>query len=391
MKGLPKGFSLSTAEAAIKHAHRADLALIHSDTDASVAGVFTSNKVKAAPVVLDMQRVRSGKARSVIVNSGNANACTGDQGLADARETASLIAGVLGVPDNRVLVCSTGVIGVTMPMDRIRNSVLGLVAGLGKSGIEDAARAIMTTDKFPKFLSRKITVGGKRGTIVALCKGAGMIEPNMATMLCFVLTDLAVEPKALKAALKEAVERSFNRITVDGDMSTNDTVLILANGLAGNKPLNTRSDDFGPFHRVLSSMLLELAKMIVRDGEGATKVVEIEVSGAKTDAQALKGAKAVANSLLVKTALFGADPNWGRIIAALGYAGIELNERKTDISFGKTRVVKGGLFTGRSGSLELKKKEIKITCHLGLGKGTARVLTCDLTYDYIKINAEYTT
>ncbi len=266
-----------------------------------------------------------------------------------------------------------------------------LVQDLGKAGLEDAARAIMTTDSFPKFLTRKLTVEGKRATVTALCKGAGMIEPNMATMLCFVMTDLAIVPKALDAALRLASEGSFNRITVDGDMSTNDTVLALANGMAGNKPLAVRSEGFQVFQKALSGMLYDLAKMMVRDGEGATKLVEIEVVGAKNNAEALRGAKAVANSLLVKTAIFGSDPNWGRIIAALGYSGIALRESRTDISFGRTKVVKGGLYTGKSGAAELKKKEIKITCTLGLGKGSARVLTCDLTHDYVTINAEYTT
>jgi glutamate N-acetyltransferase/amino-acid N-acetyltransferase len=391
MKGLPKGFRLSTAKAAIKSPGRTDMALIVSDTEATAAGVFTANRVKAAPVVLDARRVRSGKARAIVVNAGNANACTGEQGLKDATETASLIAGELGVAESRVLVCSTGVIGVPLPMERVRKAVKLLASGLGAASVEDAARAIMTTDTFPKFLSKTLTVGGKRGTVTAICKGAGMIEPNMATMLCFVMTDLAVEPEDLKKVLKEAADASFNRITVDGDMSTNDTVLALANGMAGNRPLTERSKDYGAFKRTLSFMLLELAKMIVRDGEGATKVVEVEVKGAKNEADAMKGAKAIANSLLVKTAIFGADPNWGRIIAALGYSGIAMDERKTDISFGKTKVVKGGLYTGKSGAGELKKKDIKITCDLGLARGSASVITCDLTYEYVKINAEYTT
>ncbi len=389
----PKGFLFSTIEAAIKKPGRKDLALICSEREAVASGMFTTNKIKAAPVKLDMKRIRTGRGQAIIVNSGNANACSGEQGMKDAAEMAALAAGALKVRDSRVYVCSTGVIGAPMPMERIGPKIPELVHNLGKSTIDEAAAAIMTTDTFPKVVSKSMRIGGKTVTISGICKGAGMICPNMATMLCFVLTDADIERKALDSALKSAVRRSFNRITIDGDMSTNDTVLALANGMAGNELIKEKSPAFAAFTAAFSAVAYGLSRMIVEDGEGATKFVEVVVKNAKTDSEAEKGAFAIANSMLVKTALYGNDANWGRLIAALGYSGITLKEEKVDILLNGIKIANKGLATGRDkeANEKLRSKEIKIVIDLGLGKGAAKVLTCDLTEGYIKINAEYRT
>lgn len=389
----PKGFLFSTAEAAIKKPGRKDLALIYSEKEAVVSGMFTMNNIKAAPVKLDMKRIKSGKGQAIIVNSGNANACTGGQGMKDALEMTALTAKTLGLKQGDVYVCSTGVIGTPMPMERIQPKITELAGNLGKAGIDDVAAAIMTTDTFPKAISKKIKINGTAVTISAVCKGAGMICPNMATMLCFIMTDANMDRKALDTALKNAANKSFNRITIDGDMSTNDTVLIMANGLACNKPIKTNSKDFEIFAKALSGMTYELSKMIVTDGEGATKLIEIEVKNAKNDNDAEKAAFAVANSMLVKTAIYGNDANWGRIMAALGYSGISIKEEKTDIFLNGLKMVSKGMGTGKDkeANERLKSKEVKIVVALGLGKGAAKVLTCDLTEDYVKINAEYRT
>ncbi len=392
-KNTPKGFLFSTAEAAIKKPGRKDLALIYSQKEAVVAGMFTTNKVKAAPVKLDMKRIMSGEGRAIIVNSGNANACTGKQGLDDAKEMAELIAKGLNIKSSLVYVASTGVIGTPMPMERIRNSIPSLIQDIGKASIDDVARAIMTTDTFPKIVSKKIKIGKSICTVSGICKGAGMICPNMATMLCFVLSDISINKDALSRALKESVELSFNRLTIDGDMSTNDTVIVMANRIAGNKPVLYGSDEYIKFSKTLIQITDELARMIARDGEGATKFVEVSVKEATSVADAKKAALIVANSNLVKTAIFGNDANWGRIMAALGYSGIKMRENKVDIFFNKIQVVKDGIASGndKEAGEELKKKDIKITIKLKLGKASANIYTCDLTEDYVKINAEYRT
>lgn len=393
MKNSPKGFLFSATEAAIKKPGRKDLALIYSERAAVMSGMFTVNKIKAAPVKLDMKRIRSGKGQAIIANSGNANACTGKQGMNDAIETTALIAKGLKLTEDMVYVCSTGVIGAPMPMERIRRKIPELIAGLRKETIHDAASAIMTTDTFPKVVSRKIRVGNKSCTITGICKGAGMIYPDMATMLCFIMTDLNIERSALDAALRDAVKKSFNRITIDGDMSTNDTVLIMANGMAGNDSVKHSSAAFRTFASTLCGITCEMSRMIVRDGEGATKLVEIEVKNAMNEKDAGKAAFAIANSLLVKTAIYGNDANWGRIMAAVGSSGIIIKEDRTDIYIGKVRVVKDGISTGknREATDALKEREIKITLDLHLGKESSSVLTCDLTEDYVRINAEYRT
>ncbi len=392
----PKGFLFSTAEAAIKKPGRKDLALIYSEKDAVVSGMFTINKIKAAPVKLDMKRIKTGKGQAIVVNSGNANAGTGEQGMKDALEMTALIAKALRLKQSNVYVCSTGVIGAQMPMERIRPKITDLINNLGTFSIDAIAKAIMTTDAFPKAASRTIEINGKTVTISAVCKGAGMICPNMATMLCFIMTDVNIEKKALDKALRLAVNKSFNRITIDGDMSTNDTVLIMANGLAGNRLIteDRKNPEFRKFSETLSDITYELSRMIVKDGEGATKLIEIEIKNAKNDKDAEKGAFAIANSMLVKTAIYGNDANWGRIMAALGYSGIAIKEDKTDIYLNKLKVVNQGIGTGKDSEANkrLKKsREVKIEIDLHLGKGGAKILTCDLTEDYIKINAEYRT
>jgi glutamate N-acetyltransferase/amino-acid N-acetyltransferase len=280
-----------------------------------------------------------------------------------------------------------------MPTERIIPALAGLTENIGRFSFEDVAQAIMTTDTFPKTVTKKIRIGNATGTISGVCKGAGMIAPNMATMLCFILTDIAVEQKALNTCLRTAVSKSFNRITIDGDMSTNDTVLIMSNGMLGNKPLTGKSEFFQLFQKALDGITYELARLVVQDGEGATKFIEVQVKGARTEADATKAALAIANSSLVKTAIYGNDANWGRIMAALGYSGIAFREELTDIFFNNIKVVKGGLANhkDREATEALKGKNLKITVDIHSGSSSSQVLTCDLTEEYIRINADYRT
>ncbi len=392
---LMQGFRFSAVEAAIKKPGRLDLALIYSEVPAFCAALFTNNKVKAAPVLLGQERVNGGTCQAIVVNSGNANACTGVPGLENARETARLVADELGIPENQVIPSSTGVIGQPLPMDRVRESVPGLASALGRGTLDDVARAIMTTDTFPKLVQRQGKAGGKSYTIAGVAKGAGMIRPDMATMLAFLMTDASVSPDFLQSAFKEAVDLSFNCITVDGDTSTNDTALIMANGMALTPQLNGFCEDSAGFASLLGEVTLELAKSIVKDGEGATKFVEIHLCGAVHHADARKAAMAVANSPLVKTAFFGQDANWGRILAAVGYSGAEVDQSRVELSFDDVRMVAGGLFVGgdaeKRGSAVLQKPEFRVTIDLGLGNGSATVYTSDLSYEYVKINADYRT
>lgn len=390
---IPEGFLFSSVEAAIKGPGKRDLALIYSVVESSIWGMFTTNRVKAAPVRLCMRMIKTGRGQAIVVNSGNANACTGEQGMRDAAEMAELAAGLLKLRNNRVFVCSTGVIGRPMPMEKIRPKISELAGNIGAASIMDVAAAIMTTDTFQKIISRQIEIGGRRVTILGICKGAGMISPNMATMLCFIMTDADIERVAAKTALEIAVKKSFNRITVDGDMSTNDTTLLMANGMAGNDLIQLNSREFKEFSSMLSDITYELSRMIVRDGEGATKLIEVKIKNSKSGHDAEKGAFAVANSLLVKTAIYGNDANWGRIMSALGYSGIAIKEEKIDISFNGLKVVERGIGTGRDREADerLKAREISIVIDLHLGKETAKVLTCDLTEEYVRVNAEYRT
>lgn len=390
-----QGFRFSAVEAAVKKPGRLDLALIYSDQPADVAAVFTTNKVKAAPVLIDEERVKSGRAQALVVNSGNANACTGQRGMNDALETARLVAEGLGIAPEAVLVSSTGVIGQFLPMERISAAVPGLVSGCGSSSLDDVAVAIMTTDTFAKMQSVVGSVSGIDYTVAGVAKGAGMIMPNMATMLAFIVTDAAVEPGFLKDCFRRANDRSFNAITVDGDTSTNDTSLILANGAAGNILICGGTPEGEAFERLLHELLLSLAKLIVKDGEGATKFVTVTVKGALSDIEAKQAAMAVANSSLVKTAFFGQDANWGRIFAAVGYSGAAVEQLRTELFFDDVQMVRDGLFIGGDaearGTEVLKKPEFTVSVDLHLGSGTATVYTSDLSYDYVKINADYRT
>jgi glutamate N-acetyltransferase / amino-acid N-acetyltransferase len=390
-----KGFRFSAVEAAIKKPGRLDLALIFSEVPASVAAVFTTNKVQAAPVLISRKRVQNGRCRALLVNSGNANACTGEQGMADALECGRRTAESLGLPDEELLIASTGVIGQPLPMDRYRRGIQPLVDGLAGGTLDDVAKAIMTTDTFDKIERRRGLAGGQEYCIQGVAKGAGMIQPNMATMLSFLVTDAAVDPELLRSAFGEAVDGSFNAITVDGDTSTNDTALIMANGAAGNPCIKAGTPEANVFIALLHDILLSLAKKIVKDGEGATKFVELRVVGAASNAEAKKAALSVANSLLVKTAFFGQDANWGRIITAVGYSGVHMDQGRVGIRFDDVVMVTDGVFAGgnaeAAGTEVLKQKEFKVTIDLRIGSGEAVVYTSDLSYEYVKINADYRT
>ncbi len=390
---IPRGFFFSTASAAIKKPGRQDLALIYSQAEADMAGMFTTNKVKAAPVKIDMKRIKSAKGRAIIVNSGNANACTGGPGMQDAIEMSRFVANGLRIKPSFVYVGSTGVIGKAMPMDRIKPKLQELIENVGRSSLEDVAAAIMTTDTFPKVIKKRIKIGDKRGVIAGICKGAGMICPRMATMLCFIMTDIAIHPETLDRTLHSAVKKTFNRLTIDGDMSTNDTVLLMANRMLGNPPITEKSESYGAFRNSLDEVAYGLSKLVAQDGEGATKFIEVHVNGAVSEIDAESAAFSVANSNLVKTAIYGNDANWGRVMAAIGYSGAAMREEKVDIYFGKIKVVKRGLSAGmdKEASGILKQRQIKVVVDLNMGRFSARVLTCDMTEEYIRVNAEYRT
>jgi glutamate N-acetyltransferase/amino-acid N-acetyltransferase len=390
-----------------------DLALIVSETPATVAGMFTTNQVCAAPVKICVERVKKGTAQVVVVNSGNANACTGKQGLADAREMASFTEQALGFSPGRALVGSTGRIGVTLPMDNVRAGIIEAAIELGYTAAyaDQAAEAIMTSDTKPKQIAVEFKLGGKTVRIGGICKGAGMIQPGMsangkrpatlpngglhATMLCFITTDAAIDAKALQATLNEAVAQSFNRITVDGDMSTNDTVLVLANGLAGNEKLKIKNSKLKTFQTALNHVCLELAKKIVRDGEGVHRVVTVRVNGAKTIQDADAAARAVANSALVKTSWHGGDPNWGRIIDAIGYSPATVVEEKIDIGYSAVggKKILWSLKHGQPTKATFKQlcavvapKEFELHINLNLGKANAVMYAADLTEEYVDFN-----
>jgi len=390
-----RGFQFSAVEAAIKKPGRKDLALIFSEVLATACSVFTTSKVKAAPVLLSEEHIKDGTAQALIVNSGNANACTGHNGLVAASETSLLVAAGLGISDEAVQVSSTGVIGVQMPMDRVRAAIPGLLEGLPYGTLDDVAQAIMTTDTFPKMEVRTGVAGKSGYTVAGIAKGAGMIMPNMATMLSFILTDAAIDPIFLEQTFRRAVDSSFNSMTVDGDMSTNDTCLIMANGMAANPPIVVGTPEAEVFESLLHDVLLSLAKQIVRDGEGATKFVEVRVVGAKDQADARKVAMAIANSSLVKTAFYGQDANWGRIFAAAGYSGAEVDPSRLSLRFDDVCMAMNGIFAGGDaetrGTEVLNKSEFTVTVDLGLGDGSATVYTSDLSHEYISINADYRT
>jgi glutamate N-acetyltransferase/amino-acid N-acetyltransferase len=385
------GFRAAGVAAGLKKNGRDDLGLIVSAVPATAAGVFTRNQVQAAPVLLDRERIHSGVCQAILVNSGNANCCTGEQGMQDAREMARIAAAALNIPEESVLVASTGVIGQLLPVGKIRQAMPALVQSLRPDGFQLLAEAIMTTDTVPKLVSRTGMLDGKTFTITGTAKGAGMIAPNMATMLCFVCTDVVATADQLHGCLLASVQQSFNRITIDGDTSTNDTALILANGLSGARIQSPA--DLAIFQDVLNDVLVTLAKMLVKDGEGATKLVEIIVRGAATDIDARKIADTVAGSNLVKTAIFGEDANWGRILAAAGRAGVPFDPEKMDIYFNDVLMFSEG--SGRGLVVEdevtkvLKLSEFAITIDLHSGDCRTSVWTCDFSVDYVRINADY--
>lgn len=389
----PIGFRAAGIHCGIKKPGLLDLALCVSDVSGPIAGVFTKNRVVAAPVLLDRHHLRSRRGRAIIVNSGNANACTGDQGLAAAKAMATAVAKQLTIPVHQVFVGSTGVIGRVLPIERITAAVPTLVAQLGIPGGDQAAQAILTTDLRPKTVAKREKIGGRVVTIGGMAKGSGMIHPNMATMLAYLTTDAAIAPAALQQALKAAVNQSFNCITVDGDTSTNDTVLCLSNGLAKNRPIQQDTKPYRDFERLLTDAARELALMICRDGEGVTKVVTIVVQGAATTAAAKRVAGTIATSNLVKTALFGEDANWGRVMAALGRSGVAIDPGKVTLRFNDIVMVRRGVGMGLEAEQKIarvfKQKEFTVTVRLGQGRAHAHMWTTDLSYDYVRINASY--
>jgi glutamate N-acetyltransferase / amino-acid N-acetyltransferase len=388
-----RGFRAAGISAGIKANGNPDLMLLVADTAAQVAAVYTTNKVLAAPVLVSKDHLNrsGGLARAIVVNSGCANSCTGDTGMRDARAMAELTAQVVGCPVEQVLVASTGVIGVALPMDRVRSGIPAAYEALGADQGPAAARAIMTTDIAPKEAAATISVGGRQASIGGMCKGAGMIEPMMATMLGFVTTDAAVPKPLLDRALREAVDQSFNAITVDGDSSTNDCVLLLASGASG---VAVDEASYGTFVEGLTTVCRELALAIVRGGEGATKLVTLQVTGAASSAEARKAAKVIANSLLVKTAIHGGDPNWGRLICAAGRAGVTLDASRAGVTIGSLVLFKDGQphdELAPAAAEYLKGTELSIGVDLGAGSASSTVWTCDLSAEYVRINADYRT
>jgi len=385
------GFLASSVSAGLKKRGELDLSLIFSQKEAVTAGVFTTNKVKAAPVLLSQKRTKKGSIRAVVANTGYANACTGIRGMNDAIQTAEMVARELEIDPEETVVASTGVIGAYLPFNLIKEAIPDLVKSLSPNGFKSVAEALMTTDSFPKVSYFEGNAGGHPFHLLGLAKGAGMIMPNMATMLSFLLTDINIDSQTLRPIFRSAAGCTFNRITVDGETSTNDMVLIMANGAAGNKRLDRSAKR--EFERGLTDVMSELAYMIVKDGEGATKVVVIEVKGAATKDDADIAARAIGNSNLVKTAIFGQDPNWGRIMAALGRSEIKMEESKVQMWIDGIKIVDGGLMTSekkeREAAEKMKKEQLTITIHLNQGRWEDRITTCDLTYDYIKINADY--
>lgn len=394
-----KGFEAASVEAQIKYKNRKDMALVYSEVPCVAAGTFTTNVVKAAPVKWDQEVVyHSPAAQAVIINSGIANACTGAEGYGYCKETAEAAAKALNVPEDSVLVASTGVIGMQLPMDRIAAGVEKLAAakdGSEKEGLE-AAKAIMTTDTKPKYVGAQIEIGGKTVTIGGMCKGSGMIHPNMCTMLGFITTDANISKALLQEALSEDIRDTYNMVSVDGDTSTNDTVLLLANGQAGNPVIDTKNEDYKAFCEALHAVNACLCRKIAGDGEGASALFEVKIIGAETKEQAVTLSKSVVTSSLVKTAICGHDANWGRILCAMGYSGAQFDPEKVDLFFesaaGKIQIMKDGVaadYSEEEATKILSEPEVTAIADIKMGDQEATAWGCDLTYDYIKINADY--
>ena len=390
------GFTYSAVSAGIRKKDRLDLGLIFCERPAVAAGVFTSSLVKAAPVLLGMEKIITGQAQAILLNSGIANACTGEAGMNAALKSAKLAAAALDINEGLVQVSSTGVIGEQLPVDTIAGAMDELLKGLSPLAYDRVAQAIMTTDTVPKTADRICQIAGSEIKLFGIAKGAGMIMPDMATMLCFVMTDANIASSVLQSHLAEAVQQSFNRITVDGDTSTNDTVLVLASCQAAHPEINTlETEESRVFAETLADLLKDLALQIVSDGEGATKLVTVRVTGARSEDEAEQAARTIANSDLVKTAFFGEDANWGRIIAALGRSGIDFDAERVAISFDDVLMVQDGLGLGAEAEVKatevLKQKMFSVTIDLKTGQAAGEIYTCDLSLDYVKINADYRT
>lgn len=390
----PQGFTAAGVRAGIKKNGNLDVAIIYTEKEAAVAGVFTKNLVYAAPVGVSKIVVGTGTAHAIVANAGCANACTGEQGLRDAEKMAKIAAEELNCRADDVIVASTGLIGSNLPMDKMENGIKAAVKELSREGSVNAGNAIITTDTYSKACATEVEIGGVEVRFGAIAKGSGMIRPDMATMLCFITTDADIDQKLLQEALSNANEISFNCISVDGDMSTNDSVVVLANGAAGNKKIVSRDEDYQKFYETLKSICVELAKRIAADGEGASKFLTINVTGAKSFADAKQVGMSVANSPLVKTAFFGQDANPGRTICAVGYSGVKVIPEKITIKFGGLTVYEKGLvtkFDPDAMKKVLAQHDIIVDIELGLGNFHANIYTCDMTFAYIKINADYTT
>lgn len=389
-----KGFTAAGVKAGIKKSGNLDVAVIYTKTQAVVAGTFTQNKVAAAPVYVSKEVVATGTAHAIVANAGCANACTGQQGLDDAHKMAQIAADELGVNADDVIVGSTGVIGVNLPMDKLEAGIKDAVANLSADGSDNAGRAIITTDTHSKSVTCEFELSGKTVRMGAIAKGSGMIRPNMATMLCYITTDIAIDQALLQKAVSGCVEKSFNMISVDGDMSTNDMVIVLANGEANNAKITEENADYQIFFDKLMMLCTELAKQIAADGEGASKFLTINVKGAKSFADAKTVGMAIANSPLVKTAFFGEDPNWGRVICAVGYSGADMVPEKTVVKFGGIAIFANGTgatYDEKALAHVMKEKDIVIDIELNMGQEDATVWSCDLSYEYVKINGEYHT
>lgn len=389
-----KGFTAAGVKAGIKKSGNLDVAVIYTKTQAVVAGTFTQNKVAAAPVYISKEVVATGTAHAIVANAGCANACTGQQGLDDAHKMAQIAADELGVNADDVIVGSTGVIGVNLPMDKLEAGIKDAVANLSADGSGNAGRAIITTDTHSKSVTCEFELSGKTVRMGAIAKGSGMIRPNMATMLCYITTDIAIDQALLQKAVSGCVEKSFNMISVDGDMSTNDMVIVLANGEANNAKITEENADYQIFFDKLMMLCTELAKQIAADGEGASKFLTINVKGAKSFADAKTVGMAIANSPLVKTAFFGEDPNWGRVICAVGYSGADMVPEKTVVKFGGITIFANGTgatYDEKALAHVMKEKDIVIDIELNMGQEDATVWSCDLSYEYVKINGEYHT
>jgi len=390
------GFRASGVRCGIKQ-RGPDLALVASDGPATVAGLFTRSSVVGAPVELSRERVRVGRARAVVVNSGISNVAMGRRGLADAKRMTEWTARALGCDAREVLVASTGVIGKPLPLAKLARGIPAAVRALAPDGLPRAARAILTTDTRPKLAWRRIRLAARSVTLAGIAKGAGMIQPDLATLLVFLVTDAAIAPGLLRRLLRDAAEESFNRLTIDGETSTSDTLLLFANGRAGNPELRrSRSPGVGRFADALGAICQDLARELARDGEGATRLVTVRVEEARSRAEALRAARRIANSPLVKTAVFGADPNWGRILQTVGAARVRVNLPRTEVRLAGIAVFRAGAPTGpaareRAGKRMRGAREVEIAVRLGAGRGSARMWTCDYSYDYVRINAEYTT